>query len=73
MNLTDKCKQFDGIIGRSKCCANRCGTCGGEGCNGRPGGKTECCEGFIPASQICGNQGQKAPCHLPAPNDNCKS
>ena len=73
MNLLDKCEQFDGIMGRSTCCARQCGTCGGNKCNERPGGKTECCNGFIPDNQICGIQGQKAPCHLPNPTDNSKS
>uniref|UniRef100_A0A7S4N5U2 Uncharacterized protein n=1 Tax=Odontella aurita TaxID=265563 RepID=A0A7S4N5U2_9STRA len=29
------------------CCAASCGTCGGRGCGGRPGGGSACCSGSI--------------------------
>src|SRR5690606_13679674 len=31
----------------STCCAASCGTCGGSGCSGRPGGAASCCEQTI--------------------------
>lgn len=29
------------------CCSLACGTCGGQGCDNRPGGKENCCSGVI--------------------------
>ena len=45
------------------CCANSCGSCGGEGCGGRPGGAAACCTGAILESGTsC--QVDAAPCVL---------
>ena len=69
MIIEEPCKDFDGI-GTTKsakvqvCCPIGCGKCGGEDCGDRPGGKEECCAHKIPETQICGQAGQKAPCHL---------
>eukprot|EP00903_Cladosiphon_okamuranus_P006681 g6521.t1 len=44
------------------CCALSCGTCGGRGCAGRPGGSAACCGGGIQRSErLCSETGE-APC-----------
>ena len=69
LNIEHSCEKFDGI-GVPKatevqvCCAIGCGKCGGPDCGDRPGGKKECCASAIPTTQICGKEGQKAPCYL---------
>merc|ERR1711957_338740 len=49
---------LNGVINSkgSVCCDKQCGTCGGKGCSGRPGGKKACC-----SRRINGKQGQKKP------------
>ena len=36
-----------GVSSGDFCCSASCGTCGGSGCSGRPGGADECCTGNI--------------------------
>jgi hypothetical protein len=48
-----------GVSKSPVCCAAGCGTCGGTGCNGFPGGSASCCGGAIAsANQSCSS-------HLP--------
>merc|ERR1712194_650169 len=45
-----------GVLSKKKkvCCPLSCGTCGGSGCSGRPGGKSACCGGGIrPTGTMC--------------------
>jgi len=53
------------------CCPDSCGTCGGSGCGGRPGGKSNCCVYFILASGISCVITQTAPCILPLEPGTC--
>ncbi|WP_438015418.1 hypothetical protein WMF18_31720 [Sorangium sp. So ce315] len=54
----------DGVQSGSVCCKASCGTCGGAGCSGRPGGSNACCTGnIIAANTTC--TGTNAPCVLP--------
>ncbi|MEL7367944.1 MAG: hypothetical protein AAFN74_03455 [Myxococcota bacterium] len=56
----------DGIQSGDICCADSCGTCGGAGCGGRPGGAAACCTSTIRNSQVsCSQSG--APCIMPVP------
>lgn len=51
----------DGIISENVCCASSCGTCGGSGCDKRPGGSSECCSGTIKsAGRVCQNASDTA-------------
>ena len=70
MYLDTRCASYAGVrdeVGTA-CCAASCGTCGGFGCETRPGGPDNCCVGQI--TQVCGSgqdarsSGQKAPCLL---------
>ena len=69
--LLDPCAEYDGIGTLAEpeltvCCAKTCGSCGGGGCTGRPGGTQNCCTGNIKNSgKICGVDGNKAPCTIP--------
>jgi hypothetical protein len=45
-----KAAQCRGLLRDEVCCAAACGTCGGTGCGGRPGGSAACCTGSIRAS-----------------------
>ena len=47
----------------------KCGKCGGGKCGKRRGGKQACCTQSIPKTQICGVNGQKAPCHIKGKRD----
>jgi hypothetical protein len=38
--------------GSGACCASSCGTCGGNGCSGRPGGGPACCVGNITTANM---------------------
>eukprot|EP00943_MAST-04B_sp_MAST-4B-sp1_P007733 g7733.t1 len=39
------------------CCSNSCGSCGGIGCEKRPGGASKCCTGeIIKSKRICANE-----------------
>ena len=54
----------DGILNGDVCCAASCGTCGGSGCGGRPGGAASCCSGAIRAAgRSCAEH--SAPCLVP--------
>ena len=56
-----ECATYAGVRNEegSACCASSCGTCGGLGCDRRPGGAANCCIGQI--TEVCGS-GQDAPC-----------
>ena len=58
-----QCANYAGVadVDGTACCAASCGTCGGFGCDTRPGGPDNCCIGQI--TQVCGS-GQDAPCLL---------
>ena len=70
MFLVSRCEEFNGIQpydwnpAKLFCCPPGCGTCGGGDCGTRPGGEQSCCRRGIPEEQICGANGQMAPCHL---------
>ena len=52
-----------GIAGNSVCCAATCGTCGGSGCQSRPGGRASCCSGTVrDNAPPCSDNGQQGPC-----------
>ncbi len=61
------CKDAGGILGSraspyTACCKAECGTCGGKGCAGRPGGKAACCaKEVLKAGRGC-SRAQPAPC-----------
>jgi len=44
----------------TKCCPSYCGTCGGYGCNTRPGGASNCCTSNITVS--CSANNYQPPC-----------
>ena len=46
------------------CCPLECGTCGGVDCASKPLGESSCCPDKIPIDKVCGNNNDKAPCHL---------
>jgi len=51
------------------CCPASCGTCGGDGCGGRPGGAENCCTGHIVRSNsFCTSDGDTS-CIIPGGND----
>ncbi len=56
MTAEQVCNDVGGIIsGTSACCPESCGSCGGEGCDARTGGASNCCAGHIEAAGIqCG-------------------
>ena len=58
-----QCASYAGVqdVNGTACCTASCGTCGGIGCDTRPGGQDNCCVGQI--TQLCGS-GQDAPCLL---------
>eukprot|EP01052_Picozoa_sp_SAG31_P009318 SAG31_NODE_487_length_14980_cov_9.526376_11_plen_209_part_00 len=52
-----------GVASGEICCAASCGTCGGSGCQGRPGGASACCAGQIrDAGVSCADNGGTPPC-----------
>jgi hypothetical protein len=53
-----------GIQSGGVCCPPGCGTCGGTGCSGRPGGPANCCSGAILNSGVsCADS--MPPCVMP--------
>ncbi|CAN0376743.1 unnamed protein product, partial [Scytosiphon promiscuus] len=44
------------------CCDASCGTCGGSGCAGRPGGSSNCCSGRIRDSGLMCGTTLASPC-----------
>jgi len=62
------------MIASLACCALTCGTCGGEGCESRPGGEFSCCYHAIAASDavtaagtpvpLCRDNGGRGPCKI---------
>lgn len=50
----EKCEgDLNGIFStptNGSCCSSSCGSCGGPGCSGRPGGNNACCTGAIKAA-----------------------
>eukprot|EP00949_MAST-11_sp_MAST-11-sp1_P002527 g2527.t1 len=44
-------KCADGILAEGFCCSAECGSCGGVGCGGRPGGAAMCCGSKILSSK----------------------
>merc|ERR1712060_633317 len=62
---TDVCSRFNGIYnGGTACCKASCGTCGGPGCERRPGGGGGCCQGVISKNRrLCGGR-VKTPCNI---------
>jgi len=55
-----------GILAGNTCCALSCGTCGGPGCDARPGGAAACCSRAIQrAGRSC--QRNPAPCAVTGP------
>ena len=63
-----------GIADGAACCALTCGTCGGEGCEQRPGGESSCCYHAIAADDattpagdpvpLCRDVGGRGPCKI---------
>ncbi|CAM9476653.1 unnamed protein product [Ectocarpus sp. 12 AP-2014] len=46
------------------CCALTCGSCGGVGCSGRPGGSYDCCESeIVEEGEACAATGA-SPCYI---------
>mmetsp|Transcript_19226 Transcript_19226/g.27035 ORF Transcript_19226/g.27035 Transcript_19226/m.27035 type:complete len:457 (-) Transcript_19226:69-1439(-) len=55
-STTRYCSTIGGILADdgNTCCSNSCGTCGGFGCDQRPGGKSSCCiSEIISANESC--------------------
>ncbi|CAN0462973.1 unnamed protein product, partial [Scytosiphon promiscuus] len=44
------------------CCEAQCGTCGGDGCETRPGGEDACCVGAIRENRETCSTTEDAPC-----------
>lgn len=62
------CELVGGLPGPSglTCCPETCGTCGGAGCQSRPGGADSCClDNINDANQLCG----EPPCMMLAFSD----
>lgn len=68
-NVPGTCTGQGGIISGNSCCPKSCGTCGGSGCGGRPGGAAACCTSNIEAANLpC--SGNAPPCVInPLPAD----
>ncbi|CEM30990.1 unnamed protein product [Vitrella brassicaformis CCMP3155] len=61
------CAKIGGVLAPSwnTCCPKSCGTCGGPGCNRRPGGRY-CCQTVIrDMEKLCFLHTQQPPCNLP--------
>ena len=56
---TGSCKY--GIADGAACCAMTCGTCGGTGCEARPGGEASCCYHAIAADDAAAADGSAIP------------
>ncbi|CAN0202574.1 unnamed protein product, partial [Ascophyllum nodosum] len=54
--------ELPGVQSGDVCCSAECGTCGGTGCSGRPGGRDECCVGTISSSGVLCSESGAAPC-----------
>jgi hypothetical protein len=50
---------------QTACCGPLCGTCGGSGCSGRPGGSAACCVAGIQASGVSCSGRLDGPCLMP--------
>ena len=60
--LAEACVAAGGILNGDACCDGACGSCGGSGCAGRPGGAANCCVGLIRQSEVlCSGNGLLAP------------
>ena len=64
MNSETSCAKYAGVqdFAGLACCAAKCGTCGGSGCEERPGRALNCCP-YLFYTKICGS-GREAPCWL---------
>ena len=65
--LEKTCYDYGGVATPTAdaCCDSTCGEfCGAWNCDRGPGGSGKCCGSVIPKDQICGVDGQMAPCHL---------
>jgi hypothetical protein len=65
-NKKDLCKT--GLKKGRFCCGSSCGTCGGRGCQNRPGGERSCCLSDIKASGRKCNGRNMQNCMLPRKN-----
>ena len=52
-----------GVGASGVCCLASCGTCGGPGCNDRPGGSAACCGGTVQKAALSCDE-HEAPCVL---------
>jgi len=60
-----ECEIFkEGIYSPSQqvCCAESCGSCGGSGCSGLPGGASSCCTGSVSNNAPSCSSSSAAPC-----------
>lgn len=56
------------VIGGAACCSESCGSCGGSGCDGLPGGAAQCCAGPVTTNgRFCDTNRDKAPCSFMKP------
>ena len=62
----DVCDGLNGVSDNwgTMCCAKSCGTCGGEGCAKRDGGRKNCCGGTISRKNKKCEDVTYAPCVL---------
>lgn len=63
----EMCAEYGGIPAGGTCCLEACGTCGGTGCVQRNNGDGDdncCVSDIIAANNVCGIDGQDAPCVL---------
>ena len=65
---TDSCEAFGGILDPAslQCCAASCGSCGGAGCEARPGGPANCCIDDVSSQNKMCSSSVHPPCTLRA-------
>ena len=62
-----------GIQSGEVCCAASCGTCGGSGCSGQPGGSSQCCKTTIRDSGVACATPSDTGCIVPSVSPQCKA
>ena len=67
-HVVSNCDDYNGIENSrgEVCCPKKCKSCGEPECYEDPGNVKECCEINIKRTQICGLDGQMAPCWMMA-------
>merc|ERR1712039_474883 len=63
-DVGNRCTAGVADLSRQRCCPKSCGTCGGVGCDTRPGGGSQCCGHSLKAT--CTSPEGPPPCSYPA-------